>query len=218
MSNVVTSVWSRMVGFFLTGLFAIMPLVVTVVAVVWVTDFVKGFVGPETIIGQQLERLGATSSSTAPYIMGWVLVLGGIVLLGVLVQLTSKKLLHGIVEPLIRRIPLVGSIYSTTSQVVGMLDQGDSTDLKGMSVVYCHFGENNGTGILALLPSPVRYHFRDRDYHAVYIPTSPIPMTGGLLFVPVDSVEQVEMSVDGLMSIYLSMGVTGPQFLKTSEA
>jgi uncharacterized membrane protein len=38
-------------------------------------------------------------------------------------------------------------------------------------------------------------------------------MTGGLLFVPVDSVRPVDMSVESLMSIYLSMGVTGPEFL-----
>jgi uncharacterized membrane protein len=48
----------------------------------------------------------------------------------------------------------------------------------------------------------------------VYIPTSPVPMTGGLLFVPVDSIRPVDMSVESLMSIYLSMGVTGSEFLE----
>jgi uncharacterized membrane protein len=42
-------------------------------------------------------------------------------------------------------------------------------------------------------------------------------MTGGLLFVPVDSVKPVDMSIESLMSIYLSMGVTGPQFLKNGK-
>jgi uncharacterized membrane protein len=39
-------------------------------------------------------------------------------------------------------------------------------------------------------------------------------MTGGRLFVPVESMQPVQMSVESLMSVYLSMGVTGPQFLK----
>jgi len=66
---------------------------------------------------------------------------------------------------------------------------------------------------LAILPTPNRYPIEGRDYYIVYIPTSPVPMTGGLLFVPVESVRMVDMSVESLMSIYLSMGVTGPQFL-----
>ena len=39
-------------------------------------------------------------------------------------------------------------------------------------------------------------------------------MTGGLLFAPVESVQPVEISIESLMSVYLSMGVTAPQFLK----
>ena len=35
---------------------------------------------------------------------------------------------------------------------------------------------------------------------------------GGLLFVPADMVQPVDVSVEGLMSIYVSMGVTTPQF------
>jgi len=33
------------------------------------------------------------------------------------------------------------------------------------------------------------------------------------LFVPCDSVHRADMNVDTFMSIYVSMGVTGPQFL-----
>jgi uncharacterized membrane protein len=43
----------------------------------------------------------------------------------------------------------------------------------------------------------------------------PIPMSGGLLFVPSESVRPAEISVESLMSIYVSMGVNAPQFLPT---
>jgi uncharacterized membrane protein len=38
-------------------------------------------------------------------------------------------------------------------------------------------------------------------------------MGGSLFFVPVTSVRPANLSVDAFMSIYVSMGVTGPQFL-----
>ncbi|MFP6575591.1 MAG: hypothetical protein VB912_10590, partial [Pirellulaceae bacterium] len=65
----------------------------------------------------------------------------------------------------------------------------------------------HGGGFLALLSSEKIYHFGGRDCYIVYIPTSPIPMSGGIVFVPVDLVQQVDMEVEHLMQIYLSLGV-----------
>jgi hypothetical protein len=56
------------------------------------------------------------------------------------------------------------------------------------------------------------------DYNAVLIPSAPVPVGGSLLFVPVTSVRPAELSVDAFMSIYVSMGVTGPQFMKPVAA
>ncbi len=56
-----------------------------------------------------------------------------------------------------------------------------------------------------------------RDYHIVLVPQSPVPIGGGLLFVPVESVEHVEMSVDAFMSVYVSMGVTVPKMMRGAD-
>ena len=64
-----------------------------------------------------------------------------------------------------------------------------------------------GGGFLALLTSSDTFLFSERNCHAVYIPTSPVPMSGGIVFVPVEKVNVVEMSVDELMQIYFSLGV-----------
>ena len=47
--------------------------------------------------------------------------------------------------------------------------------------------------------------------------TAPVPVGGALLFVPSDNLLPADLSVDALMSIYVSMGVTAPEFLKTGE-
>ena len=66
---------------------------------------------------------------------------------------------------------------------------------------------------MSCLTSPERFEIGGESYHAVIIPTAPVPVGGGLLFVPVDKVVPADVSVDGLMSVYVSMGVTAPQFL-----
>jgi uncharacterized membrane protein len=216
MHRLVTGFWKRIVACFLAGLFTILPLVITVAVIVWVAGFIKGFVGPDTLVGRWFQSLGtffADNNELLAYVLGIVFVLAAIFILGVIVQMGFRKLLNRLIAPIIRSIPIAGSVYGAATQIIDLLEKKDESDLKGMSVVYCVFGREDGMGLLALLPTPDRYPINGRDYNIVYIPTSPIPMTGGLLFVPVESVQTVDMSVESLMSIYLSMGVTGPQFL-----
>jgi uncharacterized membrane protein len=219
MTGVFRYLWRRVARFFLAGLLAVLPLVITVAIVVWVADFLERFIGPRTALGQSLSQLGLTISSnaahTAAYAMGWVVVLGGIFALGVLIELGAKKQIQRAVDALLNRVPLVGSIYGTSKQIVDMLDKKkDEADIKGMSAVFCFFGEDRGAGVLALLVSPDRYHLQGRDYHIVILPTAPVPFGGAMMFVPVESVQPADMSVDGLMSMYVSMGVSAPKLLK----
>jgi uncharacterized membrane protein len=112
-------------------------------------------------------------------------------------------------------------VYSSTRQVVDMLDKTDKTDeanLQGMKPVFCYFGQEHGSVFLALLVSPRRFQLGGRDYCIVIVPTAPVPFGGGLLFVPADSVKEAPVSVDALMSIYVSMGATAGQYLKESPA
>ena len=196
---------------------------ITVAVVVWATNLVRQYIGPETFVGGLLEKLGRTQRGgvgdepdPVAYIIGWAMVLGVIFVLGFLVEVGGKRLLQRIVDALVQRIPLIGSIYGTSKQLVGMLDKKDDADVKGMSVVYCMFGSENGAGLLALLVSPERYPINGRDFQIVIIPTAPVPVGGALLFVPADGILPADLSVDALMSIYVSMGVTAPEFLETS--
>ncbi len=113
---------------------------------------------------------------------------------------------------------MLGGIYGTVRQLVGMMDKQGSPDLKGMSVVYCVFGAETGAVFLALLPTPERFRIGEIDYHAIIIPSAPVPVGGSLLFVPAASVRPAGITVDAFMSVYVSMGVTGPQFLRPAIA
>ncbi len=216
MPKFISALGSRITGYFVAGLVAIMPIVLTVAIVVWVAVFLQGYLGPETFLGRGLGRLGGglnISGKFASYATGWLLVLGTIFVFGFVVEAGAKRLYQGLMDRLFKRVPVIGSVYGTTKQFVDMFDHKDQAELKSMSVVFCVFGSEGGSGVLALMPSPERFLIEGHDYHVVIIPTAPVPFGGGLLFVPAESVHATAMSVDGLMSIYVSMGVTTPQFM-----
>lgn len=212
-----TSTIARRTGAcFMAGLLAILPLALTVAIVVFVTGFVEGYVGPNTALGRSLSSLGLrfASNRAIAYVIGWICVLGAIFVLGLIVELGAKRFLQGLVDAILKRIPLVSNVYGTSKQLVEMFDRKEAAELKAMSVVFCHFGQAGGPGVLALMPSPERFRVKGQDYHIVIIPTAPVPFGGGLVFMPAEAVIPADMSVDGLMSIYVSMGVTTPQYLK----
>jgi uncharacterized membrane protein len=150
-------------------------------------------------------------SQAIPVVIGWALVLIAIWGLGVLIKLFAKDRLDETFQNLLIRIPLFNTIYKPVSQVFGLLKKDEKSDMSGMSVVMCSFGSEGGGRFMALLASGEIYRFDGKDYKLIYIPTSPVPMSGGLVFAPADSVQKVEMSVDDLMKIYFSLGVLTPQ-------
>lgn len=216
---ILRTILKRLIQWFVAGVLALLPVIITVAVVVWVAEYVRAIFGPNTMFGQVMRRFGLhfVTNDTIAFLIGVFLVLGVIFLVGVGVESGARALLQRVFDAILHRIPLVGSIYGTSKQVVAMLDQKDADALKGMQVVLCYFGEQAGAGFLALLVSPERYRLANRDFQIVIIPTAPVPIGGALLMVPADVIQPTDVSVEGLMSIYVSMGITAGQFLKVAQ-
>lgn len=206
---------SRIGRWFVAGVLALLPLIITLAVIAWVADFVKGIFGPSSLLGGLIQRVGLSvaPNSSLPYLLGTFFVLLLIFAVGVVVDSGAKTFWQRFVDGLFRRIPLVGDLYGTSQQVVSLLGKKEEGDLKKMKPVFCEFGGADGCGFLALLVSPAPFHLEGRDYVIVIVPTAPVPVGGGLLFVPADKVRETSLNVDGLMSIYVSMGLTANQFL-----
>lgn len=215
MTQFVGTAVRRLLRCFVAGVLAILPVVVTVAVVAWVAGFLRGILGPGTWLGEGLRRLGLPfADGWRAYVAGAALVLAAVFVLGVVVEAGARNLIERLLDGLLRHIPLVGNIYGTSKQLVGLLGKRDEASLKGMQAVFCHFGQEHGGGVLALLVSSQRFRINGRDYLIVIVPTSPVPIGGGLLFVPAELVRPADLTVEALMSIYISMGVTAPQFLQ----
>lgn len=215
MIQFLNEVWKHLVRYFFAGVFAILPLVVTVAIVGWVSSYLARAIGPGTFVGSILSTIGVhvLPNSTPSYVVGWIVVLFVVLTLGMVFELGAKSFLGKLLEQLFGKVPLVGSIYRTSKQVVEMLDTNNQETIQRMSAVYCYFGSKSGPTVLAFLVSSQKYRIGEREYQIVMIPTAPVPFGGAMLMVPVELVEPANLSVDAMMSIYLSMGVTAPDFM-----
>ena len=204
-----------MLSTFLAGLFAVLPIVITIGIMAWVGGVLKGWLGPDSFVGNALVQTGLrfVTNPTVATILSWVTVLIAIWLLGVLLKSVGKKRIERAFNAMMERIPLVNILYPPVAQVIELLQRKPADTMQGMSVVHCTFGGEGGGGFLGLLVSDQVYRFNGQVSQVVYIPTSPVPMSGVVVFAAVDSIQRVEMPVDDLMKICLSIGVMSSQVI-----
>ena len=210
MRQSLTWFWQRgILSTFLAGLFALLPIVITLGIMAWAGGLLKEWVGPGSFLGQALSQLGLrfVTDPTVASVLSWIAVLLAIWLLGALLKSVGKKRIERTFHAAIERIPLVNVLYRPVAQVIEMLERDPTDKLQGMNVVYCAFGREGGAGFLGLLVSDQVYRFNGQACQIVYVPTSPLPMSGAVVFAAADSVRRVDMQVDDLMKIYLSIGV-----------
>jgi uncharacterized membrane protein len=203
---------------FMLGLLAALPLAATALVLVWAVRLVNELLGPGSLVGRALAAigLGVTGSEVAGYAIGLGLVLLAIFVLGLLVQTRLKDALtHGL-QRWVQRIPLVGTLYDLVHKFVGLLSKKKEEGPGSMSPVWLHFGGPGGAAVLGLLSSPEPIDMNGQPYLAVLLPTAPVPVGGALLYVPQHWVSAAPLGMDGLTSVYVSMGLTSSQHLPVS--
>jgi uncharacterized membrane protein len=205
---------------FVTGLLAALPLFVTAAVFIWLGRLLYAWLGPSSLVGKVFVSLGIGLSGSVMlgYVLGAFIIVLGVFALGLLVEAELQRGLARLVNAVVRRIPLVRNVYDLISRFVDMLSQGEDDGLKTMSPVWCRFGDSGGVKVLALLSSPEPVVIEGQRHLAVLVPTAPVPVGGGLLYVREDWVTPADVGMDGLTSIYVSMGVTSSQVLGRGQA
>ena len=189
----------------LAGLLVLVPLAITLAVLNWIVATLDQTLlilpvawHPDRLLGFHLPGFGV------------LLTLGIVLLMGAIASnfLGRKLLMVG--NALLRRIPIVRSIYSSVKQVSDTLfSENGNAFRKALLVQWPREGVWT-IGFLTGLPGGDVVNHLSADYVSVYIPTTPNP-TGGY-FVMLKRAECVElkMSVDEALTYVISMGVVVP--------
>lgn len=203
----------RIIRIFLSGVLALLPIMVTVFVTAWVGSLVAGYAGPGSFLGNLITSLGLniSGSSTIAYFLGLGIIVGIIFVLGLLVESGLRTWISNSFDWLMSRIPLVSNVYDLSKRFVAIVDRGGGDDsFKSMQPVWCFFGGEGSAAVLGLMPSHEPVKIGEHSYLAVLVPSAPVPFGGALIYVPSDWIKPAEGGVEHLMNVYVSMGVTPP--------
>ncbi|MBX2806084.1 MAG: DUF502 domain-containing protein [Hyphomicrobiales bacterium] len=218
--NILIRLWRNSITTtFLAGLVLLLPVVLTVLIVAWFIDMLRAALGPGTFLGDLLTTGGTTilgeGYETLSFFLGALIALVGIWFLGLIARSAAKKSMERSIDRIFTKLPIIRTIYNPVSRVVRLATDKTTGDFSAMSVVSCRFGGGeNGVDVLALLANQETFYIGDEPRKMIYLPTAPVPMTGGLVLVPEHCVVPVpELKVDDLLRIYFSLGALAPDTL-----
>ncbi|SLN18075.1 hypothetical protein PSA7680_00606 [Pseudoruegeria aquimaris] len=200
--------FARLRNNFLTGIVVIAPIAVTIWLIWAVIGWIDGWVlplipdrwQPEEYIGINLRGLGV------------IVFLVFTVLVGMLAKgLIGRSLLHA-GERIVNRMPVVRSVYSGIKQIAEtVFAERDSNFDKACLVEY----PRKGLWAIAFISTNAKGEVREKipageEIVSVFLPTTPNPTSGFLLFLPRHDVIELEMSVEDAAKLVISAGLVYP--------
>jgi uncharacterized membrane protein len=204
---------TTIVRFFLTGIAALLPLLVTAFLFVWVLSMADAYIGPSSTFGRFLVTVFGPERKYPGYVIGYTLMGILVTLMGFLVTQATIGRFRKAIDRTLARIPLFGKIYAGVGQVVDLLGQRSQSGGSGFGG--CVLVEVGGVKVLALLTSAEKYVLENGKEHLlVFVPNSPFPATGFNMLVPVERVRMLDMPSEDLLKVLMSLGLLGPQVLK----
>jgi uncharacterized membrane protein len=200
------SLLRRLRAYFIAGLLVTAPIGLTL-WLVWVTiRFIDN-----TVASVLPPRYAPPVWFDAPIPgYGLIVVLVGLTLIGALTRNVIGRYLVQMGEAIVNRTPIIRSLYSALKQTFeAVLGNQTKAFRKVVMVEYPRHGVWS-LGFVAGVTEGEVQSLTDEQVLNVYIPTTPNPTSGYLLFVPQTQVIPLTMSVEDGMKMVISGGLVAP--------
>ena len=200
---------------FLTGLIIVAPVVITIYLTWTIIEFVDARVvplvpqvyNPRTYIEYDIPGFGLFIFLVFTTVVGYFTR-----------NLFGRQLVR-IAEGWVDRLPIVRTIYNALKQIVEtILSQSNSSFQKACLVEY----PRKGIWAIAFISTDTKGEIpgkaNEPEMTSVFLPTTPNPTSGFLLFVPTADVVELDMTVEEAAKLVISAGLVTPPTKEEREA
>ena len=197
---------ARLRAYFFAGMLVTAPIAITLY-LSWL------FI---TFIDSRVSRLLPASYNPELYLpftvpgIGVLVVFAVLTLIGAFTAGYFGRLLVRFSEAILARMPVVRSVYGATKQIFETVLAKQSTAFREVALIQyprpgiwtlCFITGTTGGEVEGRL---------DQPHYNVFVPTTPNPTGGFLLFVPKADVRVLDMSVEDGLKMILSVGIISP--------
>ncbi|RED51069.1 DUF502 domain-containing protein [Aestuariispira insulae] len=205
--------FAKLRAYFLAGILVTAPIAITAAVAIWfielvdsqIVPLIPGHLNPDTYLR---EVIGFSYGLPG---LGVIVLLVFITLIGALTAGLVGRYFVNMGEAVLQRMPVIRSVYSATKQVFEtVLKQQSDAFRQAVLVEY----PRRGAWTIAFVTGNSKGEIKrllDGDYVNVYVPTTPNPTSGFLLFVPREDMIILDMPVDEAFKALISLGLVTPE-------
>ncbi len=185
---------------FITGIFVIVPLVISISLLVWFFEKVDSLFSPP-IDGIVSVIVPGTSHIPGTGILSGLVI---ILIVGIVARnVVGKRIIEGL-DNLINKIPGYRTIYSTIKQLTNAFSPEGTRSFKEVLLV-----EYPRVGSYALGFRTETVEKGGKRFAVVFVPTNNLYL-GEVLFLPEEETQCLDMSVEQAVRILVSGGIASP--------
>ena len=197
----------RLRGYFLTGVLVTAPIGITL----WLTWNILFFVDDKVKL---LIPAAYNPDHYLPYNIpgfGLIALVVALTLIGMLAAGLIGRTLIRIGEGIVARMPVLRGIYAASKQVIETVIGRNATSFREVVLVEFPRRECWTLGFITGMPGvEIQRAGKDDDLVNVFLPTTPNPTSGYLIFVPRRDVVKLSMTVEDGIKLVVSGGIVTP--------
>ena len=187
----------------------------------WVDGLVKPLIpsryNPDNYLPFEIPGFGVVVAIIAVIIIGYLTQI-----FGRLSFAKGRKVINDSISRVVKKMPLIGNLYGGLRQIFETVleERGDSFSKAGI-IEY----PRKGVFAIVFISSVAKDEMRQKlpnsgegsGYISVFLPTTPNPTSGFLLFVPENEITYLEMKVEDAAKLVISAGLVYPEKETQSE-
>ena len=194
-------------AYFFTGILVTAPVAITLYMaykfIIWIDRLVNQILPPQY-------KFDAILPFTIPG-LGLVILVFALILVGMFAAGFLGKFFLRLGEWIVYKVPLISSIYSVLKQI---FETFFSTKTQAFSKVVMLEYPRKGIWILGFVSSELKGEVKDKfdqEMLNIFIPTTPNPTSGFLIFVPKKDTIELDMKVEDGIKFVISGGLVEPE-------
>jgi uncharacterized membrane protein len=198
--------WARLRTYFFAGILITAPVSLTIylawLFISFVDDWVFSLLPPDY-----------NPESYLPFFvpgLGLLLVLVGLTVIGALTAGILGRAARQLIDGILNRLPVIRSIYSAIKQIMETVLANKSAAFRECALIEY---PRKGIWTLGFITGTTQGEIQDLSAAtliSVFVPTTPNPTSGFLLFVPEQDVVRLKMSIEDGLKLVISGGLVTP--------
>ncbi len=203
-------VGARLRNYLLTGLIIVGPVSITLYIIWWFINVIDAWVKP-------LVPDIYNPDTYLPFSLPGVGLIFAIFILMVIGALAANLLGRTVIsysEMMLGRMPVVRNVYSALKQIFETVLSQSSTSFQKVGLIEY---PREGLYAIVFISTTTKGEIEDKwegdsELLSVFLPTTPNPTSGYLLFVPSSDVVDLDMSVEEAAKLVISAGLVAPEY------